>query len=187
MKVKKMAEGIAKSGPCKLICGAIVSGSILLSGCATTEELIARGKVRCEDPLQSLWITVKSVPAGADVFGIADGSLGSRLGTTPLTLKYCPLGDGGYYGEALNQTLTVKSCEASPWADPQAFVAFRCVVAMDGYSPYIMKQTLVSKVGRHGLFVTDCGWQMASEAITGRQETFTAVLQPKVDADSGTP
>jgi len=147
----------------------------LASGCATVskEEIAAAGSSRMEDPSQSLWITIESIPSGATVYGVQNGQPGTRLGTTPLTLKYTRA-YGRIYGNMPDETLAINEEDSWPWSLSKAFLAFKCIVLKDGYHPYRINQVVENSGGSWGPFALG----HVKSLDGGYRKTFTAILSP---------
>ena len=161
-----------------------ISVLMMVSGCATVspEEFRMQADAQLEDASKSLWITIQSVPSGATVYGDSNGQPGTKLGTTPLTLKYTWMGVQ-VWGTAPNETLFMKFADSMPWSLSKAFVAFKCIVTMDSYYPYQINQILVDKSRYWGAR----GVIDAMRAMTGCRRTFTAMLQPVAGGPSAAP
>lgn len=137
-------------------------------GCVSTPPNQEQMEIRLENPAKSLWITVKSVPSGASVYGSNNGSPGTLIGKTPFILRYSKY--GGYtYGTCPKETLDVEWRADSPLRTGKAFMAFKCVIIKDGFRPYRMHQVLQNDTW---YFIGSKGLEFA-----GKQRTFTAILQ----------
>lgn len=136
-------------------------------GCATKKLTRQEKDSRLEDPQKSLWITVRSEPPGAKIYGAPGNSLGSYLGKTPLTLKYTRI-SGGIWGHSPDETLETRWINDTPLRTGEAFMAFKCYVVAEGEPPYRIYEVLQN----------DTWWFFGRKHLefAGKQKTFTAFL-----------
>jgi hypothetical protein len=150
-----------------------------------------------QDPAKSMWITVTSIPSGAEVYSVSDGEPGALLGNTPLTLKFlknwdigesvmwqCPNPDAPLnevftysYSKAMIQTADMPgSGSRSRTTAPiyrfgmdrnKATARFHCLVIKDGYKLYLAQDVFRSETGH-----TD-----TPHVVKGRKK-YVAVLEP---------
>lgn len=127
---------------------AVLLSCCLLPACATptNDEKRAVVQSRLQNPAESFWLKVDSEPSGADVYGLVDGQLATRLGTTPLTLKYTYTRDTGLWGSRPEETLNVEFENSKLIFDKgSARVTFRCAIARAGYETYIVERVIGEK------------------------------------------
>jgi hypothetical protein len=120
---------------------------------------------------KTLWITVKSTPSGADVYGVVDGQKATLIGQTPITLKFwkadrtqepviwqSPHSDVSME-EILDHSIRLGSIHYSdmPGPDDSRFARYRylvsdrnrnkekaqfhCFVVKEGYEVYLLEDT----------------------------------------------
>lgn len=128
------------------------------AGCATIDY-----NAMAQDPTKGVWITVQTVPPGADVYGLVNGKPGTCLGKTPLTLKYSFTGFdvlNGFAAEETTQVLTwygIGPFEARPYT-----LKFRYYVSKQGFRPSYVMEEFVQR-----------------DPVEGIHRTFTAILNPE--------
>jgi hypothetical protein len=157
---------------------AILLSCCLLPACAapTIDEKRSIVQSRLQNPAESFWLTVESEPSGADVYGLVDGQPATRLGTTPLTLKYTYTRDTGLWGSRPEETLSVEFESSKLILDKgSARVTFRCAIAKAGY-----KTTIVDRLIGEKRAMAAAAWKMISDILNGNSETVTASLEPLV-------
>lgn len=99
------------------------------------------------DTRKTLHITVKSIPSGADLYGMSGNSLGDYIGKTPHTFRFWVEEKYGKWalqcqncGSELDQVLDVVA-EEKTWSTKR-YVAFKSAVVKEGYKPYVVYEVL---------------------------------------------
>jgi len=124
-----------------------------------------------QDSTKSLWITVTSIPTGAEVYGVSNDEPGTLLGRTPLTLKFwkawgaesavqwqCPNQDAsmdeviehGFWKATIKKVYmpgTRSRTQATGWTRAQGLglnretARIHCYVVKESYKPYLLEDT----------------------------------------------
>lgn len=149
------------------------------------------------DTSRSMWVTIRSIPSGAEVHGVSGNKPGRLLGRTPITVKFWKsLGTGGPVlwqcpnreapmdevleyrsGRAIFQTADMPGRRLSPNTNAPIWRAgldgntetaqFHCIVVMDGYKAQLLQDEFRGEVGHTG-----------TPHVLRGQHTYDIVLQP---------
>jgi len=148
-----------------------VLGLTALAGCASlkpsAEEL--------NDPNKALHVTVRSIPPGAEVYGMQGDSAGTYCGTTPFTFKYVlrkTATGPEIFGTLPEETITNAGADL---LDLDRFsYTFRCLVELEGYEPYRVNEVLDQ---RKDFNPRDLNTSRVFEG--GQTKTITVTLTPE--------
>jgi len=127
-----------------------------------------------QDPSKTMWLTIESVPTGAEVYGVVDQAPGTLLGRTPLTVKFwrgyrtkepvfwqCPNQQAPmcevmnhYFGEAIFLNPGVGPIDKRTWHRVakgrnrhRETARFHCFVVKEGYKPQLMQDVYLMETG----------------------------------------
>ncbi len=125
----------------------------------TPDEIAGRLRATMEIPSKSLWVELNSIPSGATVYGDQNGQLGTKLGTTPLTLKYTS-GYNRIYGNMPDETLVMNQTLV------KSFLAFKCILLKEGYDLCRVYQVIQDDSGLFAPVIK----------LAGVRKTYTVLL-----------
>ncbi len=146
--------------------------SLVLIGCAATRP---PDETQWNDPGRVFTVLLRSMPDSATVFGMAGGTPGSRVGTTPLVITYTATADGTLWCRNCGNVSPMETLilqRTSKILEEACTATFRALLLRDGYKPYNIEQLLHQEYAAVFSSGKNC-W----DDLVGRRVEFTAVLE----------